>query len=72
MCLLGLSDHLLSDRYRTIHNIYLHARVGSLGVRGVLKISHQLEIKTFQNRFYGVELDLKRLRHFRTGFMELS
>jgi len=47
--LLGLAGHPLSGRYQTTHNIYLHVRVGSLGVRGVLKIPHRLEIMTFHH-----------------------
>jgi len=35
--------------YRTIHNIYLHARVGSLSVTSVLEIPHRLEIRVFHN-----------------------
>ena len=47
--LLGLSGHPLLGHYRTTHNIYLHARVDSLGVRGVLEISHRLEIRIFHS-----------------------
>ncbi|KAK8472397.1 hypothetical protein PHAVU_002G195700 [Phaseolus vulgaris] len=45
----GSKGHPLSGRYRTTHNIYLHARVGSLGVRGVLEIPHRLEIRVFHS-----------------------
>jgi len=46
-CLVGLSGHPLSGHYWTTHNMLSHARVVTLGVKGVLEIPHRLEIMTF-------------------------
>jgi len=69
-CLLSLSSHPLSDRYRTTHNILSHTQAVTLDMRGVLEISHRLEIVDISlyisgckphlmSRFYGVALGLK-------------
>jgi len=45
-CLVGLSDHPLSDHpYITLS----HAQAVTLGMRGVLEIPRQLEIRAFHS-----------------------
>jgi len=62
-CLLGLSGHPLSGRYRTTHNIISHERAVMLDIRGALEILHRLYVSGYKphsmSRFYGVELGLK-------------
>jgi len=67
--LLGLSNHPLSDRYRTTHNIYFHAQVGSLKMRACVgdpTSTRDQDISSFISgckphlirQFYEVELGL--------------